>query len=146
MKATITHNGKEYEVELTSPELEKGLVPNPWPHVGDSIYVLTGNGNGMVSQATHSPFWQPALAQGNVFRTAQDAKDEALRRESIAKRWVPKGGEQFWSWDFGNSQPGLSDYAAVCLADIYIGSAFPTEEACEEWGKKYADVFKKVLG
>lgn len=89
---------------------------------------------------------------GNYFHTEQEAKEEVIRRESIAKAYKPKQGGKFLIWDYGNEDVVSCSYEKRInyTADIYNGSVFPETQAgrnaCLEWGKNVAPLFLKKLG
>lgn len=87
-----------------------------------------------------------AMFQGSIHKTREAAAMEVLRRESMAKRWIPKGGTLFWHWSLDvayNSQYNKFDQEDIHYA--IIGNVHKTPEAAEEWGKKYSPAFKYIF-
>jgi hypothetical protein len=78
---------------------------------------------------------------GNCFPSEEAAKMHKLRLQSIAEAWWPEVGEEFWYWSFENKRVRSDKYHFSYFPEKYIGSCHPTEEACEEWHKKFGIAF-----
>lgn len=82
-----------------------------------------------------------------VFRTEQGAKYEALRRESVSKRWKPSEDDFFYYYDFEEKKI-YQDSAFSLHSDItdyLIGNTHKTEQDAAHWADKYSIAWRVLL-
>jgi hypothetical protein len=128
---------EEVKAETISPTPAKRLKPKPegeYHYLDSDGYIRTTEYDCAIDERRY--------IMGNCFRTQQEARDELMRRESIANAWRSKEGEECWFWHFESKkpfQPGIT--VTFYSGHTYIGACHPTKEACQKWGETYAKYF-----
>lgn len=117
-----------------------------WPKKGERFYYVDVCGevdsheyDGLCSACTG---WKPK------YRTREEAQHEALRRESMSKRWRPNDDETYHYF----SLVGGGVYSEIYNSDssfdhslFFIGNCHPDEKSAREWFERYGESWKVLL-
>lgn len=136
---------KAEALERQIKELDK--KPGRWkPAVGKRYYFVPHSG-GISSLSWKDDYVDHTIYKiGNIFKTEDEAVFHALRLESMANRWRPKQGHQFWFWSFDSNVPLTTDAFNLYFFDNYvIGNMHPTKEAAQMWYDKYGKAFEVLM-
>jgi len=87
-----------------------------------------------------------AIKQG-VFCTEKSAKYEALRRESMSKRYKPEYEEEYFYYRFTERDINNVEWRKdiVDIPNFFIGNVHRTKKEAEQWAYKYAEAWRVLL-
>jgi len=113
--------------------------------VGEEYYFLNAEGDILAETYTNEYFDKNCYAMGNMFRTEKEAKLHILRLISMANKWLPEDGKEYFFYNIGVREVHLNKFDRNNLEDIgnyHIGNCHDTEEQAEEWGRTKSKAFE----
>lgn len=133
--------------ESTIDKTEQGNVYLPFePGSGEDYCIVDYKGMADMRKNLNQEIGEKHAKQG-AFRTEEAAKMEALRRESMSKRWKPEEGDEYWYFLFNDNIACKSvwDNYNTGKGQFFMGNTHKTEEEALEWGKMYSEAWKVLL-
>lgn len=132
--------------ELVSQEPAKEKVENEYlpfvPNEEERCWFIYPEGN--ITTCLFTDLHNDCITQG-VFRTEQSAKYEALRRESMSKRYRPKNGERYFAYDFDGSVVEDVIFGPHSYSDYLLGNCHKTREDAEHYRDKFGEAWEVLL-
>lgn len=134
-KKSVVIDGVEYVPKAAE-------LSEDWPKHGDwYCFVTSNNGKRPETFVKGCAADNDRKKAGNCFRTEQEADFEILRRECMATRWVPEGGEFYYAYSVAHK----SVVNAPSIYSVFMGIAALTKKEAQARWNKYGDAWLEVL-
>ena len=115
------------------------------PKVGEEYYFLSAEGDILTETYTNEYFDKNCYKIGNMFRTKEEAELYILRLISMAEKWLPEDGEEYFFYHIVVSEVYSERFRVNnmgAVGNYHIGNCHKTEEQAEEWGRTKSKAFE----
>ena len=115
------------------------------PEVGEEYYFL--NSDGFILTETYAGDYlnEGYYKMGNLFKTKEEAELYKLRLISMANKYLPKVGEEYFFYNIGVMEVHSNRFDRNDVEDFgnyHIGNCHDKEKQAEEWGRNFAKAFE----
>lgn len=147
-----THLFKPWQVEnrptvwqlIEEEKVENEYLPF-FPALGQKYWFISSTGKVESDTVCGHPVDTLRVTNSVVFRTEQGARYEALRRESMSKRWKPKNGERYFAYDFDGSVVEDVVFGLHSYSDYFLGNCHQRAEEARKYGELFGKAWEVLL-
>jgi len=115
------------------------------PVIGGKYYYLNAEGDILTKTYTDEDFDKNCYVMGNMFRTEKEAELHNLRLISMANKYLPKVGEEYFFYNIGVMEVHSNRFDRNDVEDFgnyHIGNCHDKEKQAEEWGRTKSKAFE----
>ena len=115
------------------------------PVIGCEYHYLSSEGEIETTTFTNTFFHKGCYATGNMFETEEEAGLHSIRLQSMAEKYLPKDGEEYFYYNIGVREVHFNKFDRNNVEDIgnyHIGNCHDTREQAEEWGRTKSKAFE----
>lgn len=122
---------------------------------GDEYYFVSANGLAKYDSWDNYDFEKRAFAQGNIFKTQQEAELESKRRNLLTRfrafrdecnnGWKPDWSNNDTKWSISKNEDGLFDTWTKGLDTFAIFGYFKNQSDCERAIELFGDEIKELF-
>ena len=157
---TLKQQTADMEAKLNEMKAEIKRIENGWemkcPYKdGDEYYFVSSNGLAKYGSWDNYDFEKRALAQGNIFKTQQEAELEAKRRNLLTRfrafrdecngGWKPDWSSQDKKWEIDCDYQGLKPLWINKVNGFPTFGHFENEEDCKRAIELFGDEIKELF-
>ncbi len=127
-----------------------GKEDRQWKPVMHDTYYSVGSEGKIENYVWTEHFYDKGLlSMSNVFKTVEQAKAHKMRLESMAKKYLPKNGEEYWIVEANTEKLFTDKYGSwdndTKDIDFYsLGRTFRTKQKAQDWIDKYGKYWTNI--
>ena len=115
------------------------------PEVGEDYYYVS-SGSVILTATYYRDYLNKGYYKmGYMFKTKEEAELHKLKLISMANKWLPEEGKEYFYYDHEDGEVHLNKFNRNDVGDIgiyHIGNTHETEEQAKEWGRTKSKAFE----